>query len=52
MPKFDWSLSITKLVQKAHDVDTLGGAIFGHGHIVNKDGKDLQDDATHQISRL
>ena len=36
MPKFDWSLSITKLVQKAHDVDTLGGAFFGHGHIVKK----------------
>ena len=23
------------------DVDTLGGAIFGHGHIVNKDGRGL-----------
>ena len=37
---------------KAQDVDTLGGAIFGHGHIVNIDGRGLLADATYQISRL
>ena len=38
--------------QKAQDVDTLGGAIFGHGHIVNKDARGLLADATYQISSL
>ena len=36
----------------AQDVDTLGGVIFGHGHIVNKDGRGLLVYATYQISRL
>ena len=36
----------------AQDVDTLGGAIFGHGHIVNNDGSGLLGDATYHISRL
>ena len=31
---------------------TLGGVIFGHGHIVNKDGRGLLADATYQISSL
>ena len=30
----------------------MGGVIFGHGHIVNKDGRGLLADATNQISRL
>ena len=38
--------------QKAQDDDTLGRAIFGHGHIVNKDGRGLLADVTYQISRL
>ena len=28
------------------------GPFFGHGHIVNKDGRALLADATYQISRL
>ena len=28
------------------------GAIFGHSHIENNDGKGLLADATYQISRL
>ena len=40
------------MLTKAQDVDTLVGAIFGHGHIVNKDGRGLLADATYQISRL
>ena len=31
---------------------TLGGVIYGHGHIVNKDGRGLLADAAYQISRL
>ena len=40
------------LLRKAKDVDTLGGAIFGHGHIVNKDGRGILADAIYQILRL
>ena len=29
-----------------------GGAIFGHGHIANKDGRGLLADAAYQLSRL
>ena len=40
------------MLKNAKDVDTLGGAIFGHGNVVNKDGRGLLADATYQISRL
>ena len=38
------------MLSKAQDVDTLGGVIFGHGHIVNKAVRGLMLHTKHQGS--